>query len=154
MPCRAITINFNRITSYDVQEIDDVLRTKFTTDVFRIHQKTDQSDTNSNMTHKGTFPGARALLSRGLVHLIDLDELCLWLKEFVPVACSWRDIEVLVNFPYRTLLFQHNLIFKFLTWNFAHIKTLARLACRKKFRTFWRSLFEIWRWEDIGLFHR
>ncbi len=68
------------------------------------------------------------------------------------MACSWRDIEVLVNFLYRILLFQHNLIFELSTQNFAYIKTSARLAYKKKFRTFQQSLSEILRFQDIDSF--
>ena len=116
------------------------------------HFGLDEKNSFVRSSYKGAFPGVKAVFSRDLVHLIELNDLCLWLKTFVPMACFRGGIEVLLSFPYRTLPFQHNLIFGFLTWNVARTKISARLACKNNFRTFWRSLFEIWRCQNIDFF--
>jgi hypothetical protein len=56
------------------------------------------------MTDEEAFPGVHSLLSWDFAHLVDLSELCLPLKKFVLLTCFWRDIELLVNFFYSTLL--------------------------------------------------
>jgi len=50
------------------------------------------------MTDEEVFPGAHSILSWDFAHLVDLSGLCLPLKKFVLLGCSWRDIEFLVNF--------------------------------------------------------